>query len=458
MHPAVNELRKAIVGNSGSGKGGIFGFFQSAINPREASSDEESSTAEDDEFIRNGTRGIIVSKCFCLKTERMKTFHLHLYSGSIYQYTDGRRKVQHCADISNILVRNDHVVVLDMKRRGMAVAQKRYAFSDEECARKYQKYIDFRNDTGQVVRASFDAIDRRGVKLITIGTLQQALRTVDLDVNDDDTKIMLLLNNGNGEYYDFQDFVAVFIDTQVSSLRECLQEWLYQARELLKPRPRVLPLPLHQQVTIHPSDDGDQKSGSDNDHEEGKREEGSILEGKSEISTVQPHISPPLPPSNLLPVGPAVPVDTSVLSMIRLVPGESIAHVVDRVRWCLHMVATNPHFLCLSCINPAHVSILPMHLQLSCTSLSPCSCNYPSHTSTPLTLPLAQGKSSGGPWPYPGCLVVTNYRLVLLSPGKVPLMIETHHDGGSGSGSSSGSSSSGSGDGQGGNPNKKHSR
>ena len=347
MHPAVNELRKAIVGGgSGSGnKGGIFGFFQSAINPREASSDEESPTAEDDEFIRNGTRGIVVTRCFCLKTERMKTFHLHLYSGSIYQYTDGRRKVQHCADISNILVRTDHVVVLDMKRtRGMAVVQKRYAFSDEESARKYQKYVEFRNETGMVVRASFDAIDRRGAKLITMGTLQQALRAVDLEVNDDDTKIMLLLNNGNGEFYDFQDFVAVFIDTQVSSLRECLQEWLYQARELLKPKPRM------SQLTIQPTVDShhynNREKGSNNDQEEGrdgerKREEGSIVEGKSEDTTVHPCIIPPIP-SSLPPAPPAPPVppDTSVVSMIRLIPGESIAHVLDRVRWCLHMVVT----------------------------------------------------------------------------------------------------------------------
>ena len=193
MHPTVNELRKAIVGGGNSGKGGgIFGFFQSAINPRELSSDEESSTAETDEFIRNGTRGIVVSKCFCTKTNRMKTFHLHLYSGSIYQYTDGRRKIHHCGDISNILVRSDHVVELEMKRRnGMTAsfAQKRYSFSDECSARKYQKYVEFRNDTGMVVRASFDAIDRRGSKLITIGTLQQALRAVDLEVNDDDTKV-----------------------------------------------------------------------------------------------------------------------------------------------------------------------------------------------------------------------------------------------------------------------------
>ena len=345
MHPAVNELRKAIVGGgTGSGnKGGIFGFIQAAINPREASSDEESPTAEDDEFIRNGTRGIVVTKCFCLKTERMKTFHLHLYSGSIYQYSDGRRKVQHCADISNILVRADHVVILDMKRtRGMAVVQKRYAFSDEESARKYQKYVDFRNDTGMVVRASFDAIDRRGVKLITIGTLQQALRAVDLEVNDDDTKIMLLLNNGNGEYYDFQDFVAVFIDTQVSSLRECLQEWLYQARELLKPKPRVLQ--MTPQVTIQTSVKDDHNSRSNIDHVEGcdgegKREEGSITEGKcdGDEMTIPPCSSPPI--ASNVPLTSA-PADHSIVSMIRLVPGETIAHVLDRVRWCLHMVRT----------------------------------------------------------------------------------------------------------------------
>ena len=191
MHPAVNEIRKAVVGTAKSG--GIFGFLTSAIGaPREASSDEElcTSTSEDDEFIRTGTRGIVVTRCYCLKTERTKIFHLHLYTGQIYQYKEGRRKVHHCSDISNVLVRSDHVVVLDMRRTRGLVVQKRFAFHDEESARTYQKYVEFRNDTGIVVRSAFDAIDRRGAKLITAGTLKQALRAVDLEVNDEDIKIM----------------------------------------------------------------------------------------------------------------------------------------------------------------------------------------------------------------------------------------------------------------------------
>ena len=40
----------------------------------------------------------------------------------------------------------------------------------------------------------------------------------------------LLLNNGNGNFYDFQDFFHLFLDTQVSNLRECLLEWLYQSQ------------------------------------------------------------------------------------------------------------------------------------------------------------------------------------------------------------------------------------
>ena len=106
----------------------------------------------------------------------------------------------------------------------------------------------------------------------------------------------------------------MFIDTQVSTLRECLLEWLFQARELLKPR--------------------GSGSGSGSGSSQGAQ--------------------------------PGRDAD-ALLGAVRMVPGEVVAHVLDRVRWCLHM-----------------------------------------------------GKSPGGPGPYPGCLVITNYRVIILSPRKRP--------------------------------------
>jgi len=146
---AMNEIRKTLGVATGRASGapaaGIFGYVASVIASNvgggAASSDEElPSTSESDEFIRTGTRGIVVCRCYCLKTESAKTFHINLYSGQISVYKgDGRaKKTHHCSDISNILVRSDHVVVLDMKRSRGLVVQKRFAFDSEESARLYQ--------------------------------------------------------------------------------------------------------------------------------------------------------------------------------------------------------------------------------------------------------------------------------------------------------------------------------
>ena len=188
MHPAVNEIRKAVIG---TGKSSIFGGFLSAIGaPRPQYDDDfDDQDDQDDDDADGRTMGCIVARCFDLQKDRSKVFYINIYTGMITQHKEGRKKVHHVSDISNVLVRSDHVVVLDMKRRGHVV-QKRFAFHDEESARTYQKYVEFRNDTGIVCVAAFDAIDRRGAKLITAGTLKQALRAVDLEVNDEDVKIM----------------------------------------------------------------------------------------------------------------------------------------------------------------------------------------------------------------------------------------------------------------------------
>ena len=144
----MNEIRKtlAATGRSASAPAaGIFGYVASVIastaGGSAASSDEEfPSTSESDEFIRTGSRGIVVCQCYCLKTEQKKTFHINLYSGQVSVYKgDGRaKKTHHCSDISNVLVRSDHVVVLDMKRSRGLVVQKRFAFDSEDSARLYQ--------------------------------------------------------------------------------------------------------------------------------------------------------------------------------------------------------------------------------------------------------------------------------------------------------------------------------
>jgi hypothetical protein len=74
------------------------------------------------------------------------------------------------------------------KNRG--IATKRYEFESDIDAIKFQRYIDFRNDTGVIVRCAFDEIDRRGAKLITKPALKMALRIADLEVAEDEIEFM----------------------------------------------------------------------------------------------------------------------------------------------------------------------------------------------------------------------------------------------------------------------------
>ena len=180
----LGELRKTI------SKTGIFGFFTTNKN-EDASSDEDHppNIVEDDIFVRDGHRGIVVLKCQCLKGNRSKIFHLHLYSGQMYQYADGRRKIGLCTDICGIFVRPDCSVVVDLKRN-RGVVRKMYAFDSLQNANRYQRYVEFRNDIGPSIRTAFDAIDRKGAKLITFDLLCQALKEMDIYASDSEIRSM----------------------------------------------------------------------------------------------------------------------------------------------------------------------------------------------------------------------------------------------------------------------------
>lgn len=181
----LSDLRKNFT------KSGLFVFFAGARREDDASSDEEQAlqTSEDESFIKFGHRGIVVLKCHCLKSDRQKILHIHLYSGQLYQYTNGKRKISQTSDICGILVRADFTVVVDV-RRNRGILRKIYAFDSLKASSQYQRYIEFRNDTGIAVRNAFDEIDRRGAKLITAVLLKIALKSMDILASEGDVKAM----------------------------------------------------------------------------------------------------------------------------------------------------------------------------------------------------------------------------------------------------------------------------
>lgn len=199
--------------------------------------DKEDIGFEDNEFITNGNRGIKVFCTFCKTTNKNKILHIYIYSGLIIQYSNNKRKKYYCNDISSIITSNDGSIIIERKKSGANSSQKRYMFKTDDEAQEFKNFIVNLNDIGNILRTAFDSIDY-GQKVVTSSSLKSALAKVDLNHNDEDIVNMMRLSdnvngrNSNINTVDFQGFFNLFMETQVSNLRECLQEWLYQARLL----------------------------------------------------------------------------------------------------------------------------------------------------------------------------------------------------------------------------------
>ena len=164
----------------------------------------------------------------------------------------------------------------------------------------------------------------------------------------------LLLNHGNGDYYDFQNFFDLFLETQVCNLRECLLEWLFRSRVSLSSSktvantltadlklPGIPGIPFNETV-----------------------ENWVNVELTSLVDNV--NVSATFPLDETVP-DPVVYTDAdSIIDLITLLPGENILSL-DKMRWCVQATKTTDTV----------------------------------------------------PQPCPGCLVITTYRVILLSPRKL---------------------------------------
>ena len=89
------------------------------------------------------------------------------------------------------------------------------------------------------------------------------------------------MNNVKGDYYDFHDFFHLFMGTQVSSLRECLLEWLYQSQIIStdKKRSTHVFIPTSTQSQIVPVIDSEiefNNNGCNNESENSEVGTGSV--------------------------------------------------------------------------------------------------------------------------------------------------------------------------------------
>ena len=165
----------------------------------------------------------------------------------------------------------------------------------------------------------------------------------------------MLLNHGNGDYYDFQNFFDLFLETQVCNLRECLLEWLFRSRISLSSNktvansltadlklPGIPPIPFNETV------------------------ENWVNVELTSLVDNNVNVSATLPLDETI-RDPVVYTDAdSITDLITLLPGENILSL-DKMRWCVQATKTTDTV----------------------------------------------------PQPCPGCLVITTYRVILLSPRKL---------------------------------------
>lgn len=151
------------------------------------SEDDEEVNGSSIDFINNGSRGIIVFRVCCVKKEHTKIFHFNIHNGVIHQYVEKKRKTLHCQDIQSITFKaNDFNCVVEIKKNtDMISRQKRYLFESGDHCLRYKQYIEFYKEFGELIKLAFDFIDRKGSTLITINSLQAALKSLDMNVSDE---------------------------------------------------------------------------------------------------------------------------------------------------------------------------------------------------------------------------------------------------------------------------------
>ena len=162
-----------------------------------------------------------------------KTFHINLYKGKLYQYNESmQKKVYMCSDLIRISRGTESTLTIDIRPSiSIASKQKILHFETVSEAKKFQEYIEYRNDYGSCVRSTFVTIDAKKTGYITRVTLLAALNSEDLQPTEEDlTKMMALGEADDKERVTFLGFFRVFLGTPVYTIRGCLQEWLQRSR------------------------------------------------------------------------------------------------------------------------------------------------------------------------------------------------------------------------------------
>jgi len=157
----------------------------------DSSDDEKTDQAENEDYITKGTRGVVVFNTFSVRTKKPKYVHIHLYSGTITQYYQSRKKAYQCSTIVNI-TRNSEIMItieypgiMDVQYRS-----KKFYFESEAAADKFQQYIECLNEMGKFISQAFNSIDYTKSGKIARDDLEIALARCDLNFSPDNIEKM----------------------------------------------------------------------------------------------------------------------------------------------------------------------------------------------------------------------------------------------------------------------------
>eukprot|EP00981_Chlorochromonas_danica_P010894 scaffold3531_cov235-Ochromonas_danica.AAC.2 len=198
-----------------------------SLGGADSSDDERIDVQDIEDFMSNGSRGVLSFPVTSQRTCRKKMLHLHLYKAKIMQYHEGKKRVYPCGDIINIEKEVSAQILMEMRQPiDLSIRQIRFLFDSDVAAEKFLQYVEFLNEFGKTIKQAFNAIDYTRSGAIRAEDLASALRRVDLHVDSTTLDQMMAFGRSGHNVLDYHAFLRVFMASFVSSLHDCLQEWL----------------------------------------------------------------------------------------------------------------------------------------------------------------------------------------------------------------------------------------
>lgn len=153
----------------------------------DSSDDECSEIAENEDYISNGQRGVVVFKTYSVRSDRHKILHLNLYKAQVVQYYDNKKRTYQCDDFHSITRNSDNNVLIEIKKPlTLQTHYKKIIFESDQLAHQFHQYIDFINESGKSTKNAFNQIDYKRTGIISCPDLRKALARVDLKASEQD--------------------------------------------------------------------------------------------------------------------------------------------------------------------------------------------------------------------------------------------------------------------------------